>query len=534
MSESAGQASERTPDFIPGWFAPRPGNPDPATREAVRLVDLGSFPIQFLRSTEMVHPPRSPQRGICIGNARHSEMELAVPPGYWIVRDSDGELRNWRDEDFRAKYTRSAQEWIAPVERPKEPLPSDEAIWFCKIGVADRAALPQGADAPLRQAVEQAFEQLTGREADFNFSGWGGELDEGERNAVAASAQTRREMAVTDGWKGTPPAEGTRRALIRDTIGEFAEILGYGGGQIHDRALDLADAVESALLKSTIDNEALERGAEAMTAGIENVVLEEGDGPPSGLRFSERALWQASEPESTLRVVLDRLARIRDHRDDEWVQDFAMAAITAGQECEVAFPADVLDRLLREHDVRPSLPRNWPTRGDSDIGKQDLPQPGEAELEDAGQIHRKGTPERRLVEHRAEQASEKVEAEEQSRFDRVLEQREEARAGEDHWKAQRDAALRLLQWTIPDLMGHPSDILGADLKSDDPDAVRRFAQSQGVTQLPPPSVNAGIDASGAIVKIEPDKPISVIVDDRIEAEIAEAKLREPGTKEMGR
>jgi len=36
--------------------------------------------------------------------------------------------------------------------------------------------------------------------------------------------------------------------------------------------------------------------------------------------------------------------------------------------------------------------------------------------------------------------------------DRYLCEREEARSGEDHWKAQRDAALRLLLWVIADLL----------------------------------------------------------------------------------
>jgi hypothetical protein len=106
----------------------------------------------------------------------------------------------------------------------------------------------------------------------------------------------------------------------------------------------------------------------------------------------------------------------------------------------------------------------------------------ESEAEQAAQVHPQGSPERRLVEQRAADArakkleaeernvhfpvddddesgpewgdspSPRAEAEEQSRFDRVLEQREEARAGEDHWKSQRDAALNLLRWLIGDLL----------------------------------------------------------------------------------
>lgn len=58
---------------------------------------------------------------------------------------------------------------------------------------------------------------------------------------------------------------------------------------------------------------------------------------------------------------------------------------------------------------------------------------------------------------------------------RLLTGREEARAGEGHWKAQRDAAFRLLQWVLPDLMRHPSDTLGADLADDAPEEDREAA-----------------------------------------------------------
>jgi len=55
-------------------------------------------------------------------------------------------------------------------------------IWECKIGRAED--LPRGADAPLRQAVEAAYLELTGRRADFCFSGWGAVLTDAEQEAV--------------------------------------------------------------------------------------------------------------------------------------------------------------------------------------------------------------------------------------------------------------------------------------------------------------------------------------------------------------
>jgi hypothetical protein len=55
-----------------------------------------------------------------------------------------------------------------------------EAVWQCRIGVATRAELPPGSDAPLRDAVEEAFRNLLGREPLATFSGWGEKFTESE------------------------------------------------------------------------------------------------------------------------------------------------------------------------------------------------------------------------------------------------------------------------------------------------------------------------------------------------------------------
>lgn len=177
--------SHRTPDFIPGWFKRvHPGTERPAAPtldEAVRVLDdhAGVFPIAFLRSGEFVRPARPPQLGFVIGRMAR-DMELAVPPGYWLVRGDDGEIVLWRDEDFREKFSRRADiEW-----RP--------------------AAL---------------------RQTDF--------------------VEDKR------GWRGTQPAEGTRRALIYGALlGE--EVL------TADECLAHADSIESSLLDSQIAIEALD------------------------------------------------------------------------------------------------------------------------------------------------------------------------------------------------------------------------------------------------------------------------------------
>ncbi len=57
-------------------------------------------------------------------------------------------------------------------------------VWSCKIGEVDEESLPDGADSPLRQAVQAAYRELTGQEPDFCSSGWDAELDEVERKVV--------------------------------------------------------------------------------------------------------------------------------------------------------------------------------------------------------------------------------------------------------------------------------------------------------------------------------------------------------------
>jgi hypothetical protein len=61
-------------------------------------------------------------------------------------------------------------------------------IWYCKIGECTEEELhriyPHGADLPMRRAVEKAYLEITGKEADFTFSGWGAELSEPERAVV--------------------------------------------------------------------------------------------------------------------------------------------------------------------------------------------------------------------------------------------------------------------------------------------------------------------------------------------------------------
>ena len=64
-------------------------------------------------------------------------------------------------------------------------------IWGCKIGLANAEELPDGADAPMRQAVQKAFRELTGRDDLFCFSGWDTKLDEFEFDALSGVEQAQ-------------------------------------------------------------------------------------------------------------------------------------------------------------------------------------------------------------------------------------------------------------------------------------------------------------------------------------------------------
>ena len=57
-------------------------------------------------------------------------------------------------------------------------------IWSCKIGQVASDKVPDGGDAPMRQAVEAAYRSLTGEEPEFCITGWGAELDEVEQKVL--------------------------------------------------------------------------------------------------------------------------------------------------------------------------------------------------------------------------------------------------------------------------------------------------------------------------------------------------------------
>lgn len=285
MSDNTKGQEGPTPDFIPGWYAPRAGNADPATREAVRIPETNDFfPITFLRSTEMVCIPKRPQRGFSIGNSQHSEMRLAVPPGYWIVRGPDGELYNWRDDDFKAKYVRSGQKWFPPVERaeridgdppgtvvevPHDPPFARGDVVVAREGLTDvppqmRGKVKKVKRRPLSWHANVRWNnggrshmidcnslELAAGPSPLDNPAFATAFAEGTLNEANRRDQLRDEI---EGWQGTEPVEGTRRHLIREAIETVAIQARAQSTTAHFSQL-LADAVESALLERTIEDE---------------------------------------------------------------------------------------------------------------------------------------------------------------------------------------------------------------------------------------------------------------------------------------
>ena len=56
----------------------------------------------------------------------------------------------------------------------------NKQYWFCLIGPTDRDRLPVGSDAPLRNAVKNAFTTLTGAQSEHVYTGWGHSEEEAE------------------------------------------------------------------------------------------------------------------------------------------------------------------------------------------------------------------------------------------------------------------------------------------------------------------------------------------------------------------
>lgn len=70
-------------------------------------------------------------------------------------------------------------------------------VWSCKIGDYLDDDLPEGADWPMRQAVQRAFRELTGKDTGNCFSGWGASFTEPEM-AVIENREPRSTSATPE------------------------------------------------------------------------------------------------------------------------------------------------------------------------------------------------------------------------------------------------------------------------------------------------------------------------------------------------
>ncbi len=75
------------------------------------------------------------------------------------------------------------------VQKDEETHDVENKVWDCKIGPFTGKMI-HGADSPMREAVQRAYKEITGQDADVCFSGWGGKFTEHEL-AELANARDR-------------------------------------------------------------------------------------------------------------------------------------------------------------------------------------------------------------------------------------------------------------------------------------------------------------------------------------------------------
>jgi hypothetical protein len=105
-----------------------------------------------------------------------------------------------------------------------------QTVWSCKVGSLKPLALPLAADYPMRQAIQRMFQELTGEDAEFCFSGWGGQLTEIElavvenrlpREASPPACEALSDEEILYEWSGP----GNRPVLGRNKVLSFARAI---------------------------------------------------------------------------------------------------------------------------------------------------------------------------------------------------------------------------------------------------------------------------------------------------------------------
>jgi hypothetical protein len=415
------------------------------------------------------------------------DASLAVPPGYWVVRDNTGKLALYADSDFRRGWTRQQWPWTAAADRDKQKANPHLEV--------ERNA---ERSAPRREATSEQLARA-GRRIDT-----AERIDPLSDEGRAVMGQ----LAKGEGWMGHPPAEGTRRALILETINAHVERT-HGveeSAALPTSNLWLADAIESALLQATIDAEAMERGAAALTEGITKVapqgdvprgttelqiVLEDVSDPDSGPEFRfieiENQLGAGVRFESMRETAPPNYRRIKIPyaRDDQWVASQVAAAterleIIAQERwrridelekelAEMATECKAADDRAAEALIRVDKMRSALAEGTERVGELENQLENVRETLDqidapraATFAQRIGMLYRELTRRRDETVYDRViravdagptpddDGDELTDTEeRLYGEREEARAGEGRFAEERDAAFALLRWLLP-------------------------------------------------------------------------------------
>lgn len=99
-------------------------------------------------------------------NAKYNpNQNRGLPEKEWI----NGGLSALLDEYANSKVKNIS---INPdVKRSVKPR-----YWVCIIGETEWNDLPNGADSPMRTAVEKEFKKVTGHDAPHNWSGWSADI----------------------------------------------------------------------------------------------------------------------------------------------------------------------------------------------------------------------------------------------------------------------------------------------------------------------------------------------------------------------
>jgi hypothetical protein len=130
--------------------------------------------------------------------------------------------------------------------------------WECKIGSINGVTVPPCADAPMRAAVQDAFRNVTGEEAQVTFSGWGAEFTPQEIAVIKNDGSWPAEVPTFDyvaeanvtashEWHGEMVNFFFFKAVLTNAIGalqvldKYKKTLFYG----RDTGLPMPDRVES-------------------------------------------------------------------------------------------------------------------------------------------------------------------------------------------------------------------------------------------------------------------------------------------------